>query len=240
MRRTSSASIGMMRHMDPASLIVLALVVFGALQGYRYLRNKKRKEAAISAAAARGYRVVVDRAAVPFSGFDLLRKGDSRHISMRFTRPEDRNTVFEFTYKVRRSDGDGGHRTSTYHHTCAVVTLPFRAPHTTIGREGLFSKLARAVGRRDIEVESERFNKRFKVDSDDERFAVTLLDGAAINWFLDEQGYASTSDYELRDDLMLIEVSGRLDPNAMLDYLEWAVTVPERFPRVLQTLYNKA
>lgn len=207
---------------------------------FQYLRNKRRNEEAIRVAAQRGYTVDVEKRNVPLDGFGLLDNGDSRYTTMRFSRTGSPNSVFQFTYKEQSSNSDGGSSTKTYHHTCAMVTLPFKAPRTTIGREGLFSKLARAVGRRDIEVESERFNKRFKVKGDDERFAVTLLDGEAINWFLREQDFAATADYELLGSWMLVEVSGKLDPNTMIDYLEWAVTVPEHFPTVLQTLYRDA
>lgn len=225
--------------MNPMFLVVLILVVVAATYGAQYLSIKKRKEEARRVASARGYQVDVEKRSVPFHGFGLLDNGDTQHISMRFSKPGTHDTVFQFTYKVQSSDSDGGSRTKTYHHTCAMVTLPFHAPPTTIGREGLFSKLARAVGRRDIEVESDRFNKRFRVKGRDERFAVTLLDGETINWFLREHGFAASADYEMIGGQMLVEVTGKLDPGMMLDYLEWATTIPKHFPTVLQTLYNK-
>lgn len=69
--------------------------------------------------------------------------------------------------------------------TCAHLTTPFSAPLFELGPEGAFAGAVRAVGLRDIEIESPAFNRLFKVRCDDQRFAVTLLDQPMIGWLIE-------------------------------------------------------
>ncbi|MDQ4107653.1 MAG: hypothetical protein M3138_02450 [Actinomycetota bacterium] len=77
--------------------------------------------------------------------------------------------------------------------------MPDWWPNLSIVPEGFGSRLARSVGRRladaltfrDIEFESEAFNRRFTVKGPDERFATAFCDARMMDWLLRHgEGYA--------------------------------------------------
>lgn len=211
--------------------VLIGLVVLAVWWAQRQATAKKVAEA-LAVAARYGFEVDVSARSKPYQPFDLFDVGRSQQVSFRFWRPGRQDSVFEYRYTT----GSGKNK-HTHHHTCALVELPFDAPHTKIGPEGFWSGIGRAVGIRDIEVETPAFNDRFKVDSDDERFAVTMLDGRAIDWFLRADGVNGVR-FELWDRWMLC-ITGRMDLDRALGFHDWSVAIPPHLPDVLVSLYPR-
>ena len=92
------------------------------------------------------------------------------------------------------------------------------------------------VGIRDIEVESPEFNDRYRVTSDDERFAITLLDHRMIGWMLGGGSGAGAVRFELLGPQLLC-ISDELDIEQMPGLLGWTAQIRQYLPAVLTELY---
>ena len=216
-----------------ASLLVPWLVIGGIVAavvvGIRRARAARIAKAR-AMAAQYGFEVDVDSKGPPGQPFDLFERGHSRKVSFQFWRPGRHDSVFSYEYTT-----GSGKNSTTHRHTCALVALPFVAPHTKIGPEGFWSGIGKKLGIRDIEVESPTFNERYRVNGDDERFAVTMLDGRAIDWFLRDEGGRSMR-YEFWGPWLLC-VADRMDLERYFGYHDWAAGIPEHLPDVLPSLY---
>ena len=89
---------------------------------------------------------------------------------------------------------------------------------------------------RDIEFESEAFNKRFNVRSPDKKFASDFLDARMIEWLMQHgDGYA----FEVVGDEILCSCK-RIGPLEMVPLLGTAKGFRDQVPRVVSELYPKA
>lgn len=75
--------------------------------------------------------------------------------------------------------------------------------------------------------------------SDDERFAVTLLDQQMLAWLLSHESGRGVARFELWGPWLLC-ISDRLDLEMMFGYLDWAQGVRSHMPLVLPSLYPVA
>lgn len=87
--------------------------------------------------------------------------------------------VVEHSY----SRGSGKSR-RTYNHTMVATQVPAGWATTTITRRSLWNKLAALVGRKDMQLDNEAFNKAFHVTTDDENFALVFLTPELQEWLL--------------------------------------------------------
>lgn len=215
---------------------LISMVVFGgavALLVYLLVRTRReaaRKRAwAITLATQYGFRIDTDEKGPPPQRFDLFGDGHSKKVTNQIWRDGSPDSVFDYTFTTGSGDSQSTHR-----RTCALIALPFDAPHTKIATEGFFSTLGRRIGIRDIETESVRFNEIYRVNGDDERFAITLLDSHAIDWLLSRTPRGVT--FELWGP-WLLGVSSRIPTDAQFGFLDWAKSVPGEFPAVMSSLY---
>ena len=66
--------------------------------------------------------------------------------------------------------------TTTHNFGVVVLQLPGALPHLEVTHEGIFGgAVANALGFRDIQFESEQFNRAFRVKADDERFGHAVV-----------------------------------------------------------------
>lgn len=211
--------------------IAVVLVAVGAFLGYRqYKRKQHARWRAV--AAEHGLHVDVSTKQPPPVDVDLFGEGRGKKVTAQMWRPGEDDSVFQYQYTT----GSGEHST-THRRSVALVAVPFRAPHLVISSEGIWSKLMRAVGVRDIEVESPEFNERFRVRCDDERFAITLLDPAMIAWMLSPASGGGTVTFEFRHGWMVC-FCDQLDVESLPGLLVWAQSARDRLPTVLGELYR--
>ena len=211
---------------------IMALIVGGVVYGVvRYLEHQKERMRTVAAAA--GLQVDVHTKQPPALGFDLFDRGSSRKVRSQMWRAGEADSVFQYQY----TEGSGDNST-TYRFTVALIHLPFRAPHLTIATENWWSRLKKAVGSRDIEVESPAFNERYLVRCADERFAIALLDPPMIAWMLSPYSGGGVVTFEFRDDWMLCHCK-QLDLEDVPAMLTWSKSVVEQLPVVLSDLYGR-
>ncbi len=109
--------------------------------------------------------------------------------------------AFRWWYEQRRHDQQHSHRYRTRRTTVAIARLPAAVPTPVrIGPESVLGRLGVTRGGR--QLESSEFNRRFRVECPDDRFAVLLLDADLQATLLD--AYQGRS-VELIGDLVVLE-----------------------------------
>jgi hypothetical protein len=164
----------------PAGMILfVALVVFAiAAATWQYQRNKARREKLQRYARASGwtYRPEDDSQwqrwqRSPFDqGFDRR----ARNVMSGRYRNHDM-CAFDYSYKTRTTDSKGNTQTHTHRYRVASLALPTYLPYLHVGPENVLTRLGNMVGMHDIELESEDFNRRFRVQANDPKFAYDVL-----------------------------------------------------------------
>jgi hypothetical protein len=94
-------------------------------------------------------------------------------------------TAFDYSYETYTTDSKGNRTTSTHRFGVYAVALPAYLPTLQVTREGAFRRLAGAMGlMRDIELESEDFNRAFSVRAADPKFASDVLSPRTMEFLL--------------------------------------------------------
>jgi len=83
--------------------------------------------------------------------------------------------AFDYSFETHSTDSKGNTTTTTHRYAVASFQLPTALPRLQVTPEGLFGRIGNALGLDDIELESEDFNRRFRVHSDDRKFACDVL-----------------------------------------------------------------
>jgi hypothetical protein len=116
-----------------------------------------------------------------------------------------------------------------------LTQIDARCPSLQISEENVFTRLADALTFRDIEFESEEFDRQFTVKGSDERFATAFCDARMMRWLLRHvDGYA----FEVVGDRLLCWCR-RVPPAGMIQLLGTAKTFREQIPAVVSSLYPR-
>lgn len=224
--------------MEIGIFVLFGLVAAGAAYLAYYLRKKRREEL-----AAMAFQLGLDFSADdPFGclsyPFALLTKGDGRGTEnvMWGAWREMPVRGFDYWYYEESTDSKGN-RTKTYHrYSCAVTEIDAACSHLMIDRENLFTSLADRLGLRDIEFESEDFNRRFNVKSEDPKFANDIIDARMIRWLLQTDG---AFRFEVCG-RWLLAYSKKRRPQELVPLFGTLQQLREHVPRVVYELYPVA
>jgi hypothetical protein len=229
--------------MGAAFFLILALgigvLVVGGIAAYR---ARQRRIAELAALALRlNLRYTSDDPgnvlALPFALFD---RGDGRSVADFLVGDHDGCPVQLFDYEYydesESTDAQGMHQTSrSYSHlTCGLLTLPIAAPHLTISRENVLTRLASHLGLHDVELESNEFNRTFRVHCEDQRFAFSLIDGQMMEWML--HAAVATIAIEVNGPFVLLAIH-RVPPDERTLLLEWFDQLRGHIPHVVFASY---
>lgn len=218
--------------MDGVVLVILAAVIVVGLIAWAMHAYRQRLEQSLASWLAREPSLSptatpVGLAPAQFAdGFHGCPRGDRRY-GLRWgvegplhARVGGRATtvpcaVFEWWWEERRQHNDGKGNTTTSYVTrrvpVAAARLPAAVPdHVHIGPETVFGRLG--VSRGDHQLESDAFNRRFRVLAQDRMLTVQLLDAGLQELLLARYGGRTV---ELLGDLLV--VAG--DPDARDDSL---------------------
>ena len=200
--------------MEGQILFILAAIVLVAVLAYfAWQAEKKRREALAAFARRHGLSFDPDADSSHderYAQFELFRRGHSRvarntmagEVEL-FARP-CRLCCGDFRYKV--TSGSGKHRrTTTHDFSYLIVHPPWRTPPLLIRPEGLFDKIAGALGFDDIDFESAEFSRKFFVKSPDKRFAYDVLHPRMMEFLLDEK----PSLLDIEDGALCLSDGGR-------------------------------
>lgn len=83
--------------------------------------------------------------------------------------------AFDYSYKTDSTDSDGKTSTTTHSYAIYALGMPCGLPELHLRPEGVFSRIGKALGMDDIELESEEFNRRYRVRCPDPKLATDVL-----------------------------------------------------------------
>jgi Protein of unknown function (DUF3137) len=196
-------------------LLIVGVPVAGYLAYRSWQQEQKRRELLMTWATNSGFTYAAeddswcDRwRAAPFGEGDH-RKAANVITGTLSSRPF---AAFDYSYQTHSSDGRGGTSTTTHRYVVTSLQLPTFLPQLQVTPENLVTRLGNALGLDDIELESEDFNRRFRVHARDRKFACDvltprtmqmLLSRPALSWRIDGTDMVAWQD-------------GRLSPASVL------------------------
>ncbi|UCE48608.1 MAG: hypothetical protein JSW47_00360 [Phycisphaerales bacterium] len=214
------------------------LIVIGILMAigvFIYISSRQRPGAMASVAARLGLsfdpgknRQIAQR----YSFLEKLRKGSAYNV---MSKGYAYNTIsgsfrgydvtaFDYHYETGEETEYGLDDFSLF-----TLHLPAVFPELLIGPEGVFSKIAQAVGYDDIDFESHEFSRKFFVRSGDKKFAYDVCNARMIEYLLANRDFS----IEIEDDVLAIWFRHRLAPESIEPNLNRLITVRSLMPDYL-------
>lgn len=83
--------------------------------------------------------------------------------------------ALDYEYKTDSTDSEGRTTTTTHHYAVFALGMPCRLPELSVTPEGVLGRLGTALGMQDIELESEAFNRAYRVRCPDRKLATDVL-----------------------------------------------------------------
>ncbi|MHC4227788.1 MAG: hypothetical protein ACYSW0_10215 [Planctomycetota bacterium] len=133
-------------------------------------------------------------------------------------------TVFDYHYQT-----GSGKDTHHYNFSFFILHLPAAFPELVIGPEGIFSKIAQAVGYDDIDFESHEFSSKFCVRSANKKFAYDVCNSRMIEYLLANRDFS----IEIEDSVLAISFNRQLKPELIKPNIERLMTVRSLMPDYL-------
>lgn len=185
--------------------LVIVLIVVGVIQ------NKKRREALTAFAGARGWTMRdSDPSLVGRFGGHPFDTGDSRRATNCLYGSHDGRHVVAFDYQYETTSGTGeDRRTTTHRYSVVAMSLGTVMPRLAVSPEGPVGRFFGRLTNKDIELESEDFNRAFTVTADDRRFASDVLHPQMMQTLLQWPGLG----WRFEGDSMLVIRSGGHQPS---------------------------
>jgi hypothetical protein len=156
----------------------LAVAGLGGLAGAAYGIERYRRVRFVAEAAGRGWTYTARDRELPYRWnswpFGMGRMRRARHV-LRGSLNGRSCIAFEYTFRHRVPGGPGGPGEAVSTWTVAAVALPVRMPRIAVTHAGPISRVTAALGRQGVQFESEDFNRRFRVRTDDPRTASDVL-----------------------------------------------------------------
>lgn len=208
---------------------VLAVMSLAGFTWLGIVKAKQRRELLVQFAASQGWTWTerddswaarfVDR---PFGQGDNRK---ARNVLQGICRGRPM-VAFDYSYETHSTDSKGNRTTSTHRFSFCALELPFWVPRTELVPEGPFGRIGTALGMKDLELESEDFNRRYRVRTDNPKFAYDVLPPRTMEGLLTRPALRirlSGTDAVSWDD-------GRHDPAALLARLDALTAVIDGIP----------
>ncbi len=223
--------------MEPLLFLLAAIAIAGGLYWSWSRKKKRRQDLSEFALRHRLSYSPDDVHGLLIHPFELFKLGDGRGIEDTiWGRWKDLDVVAaDYWYYTETTDSKGHTSRSYHHHSVAVVEVAADLPHLVLKREGVLSRIADHLGFRDIEFESDEFNRRFQVRCDDRAFAFKLIDVRMMQWLTSLEAPLC---FEVRGD-RLLAYSHRLRPHELVVLLGGAKFFIDRIPRLVWNEYGR-
>jgi len=222
-----------------ASFVVLGLLIAGAVAWWQWQAKRKRHDAFVTLATQFGLEHATED---PFGllgePFALFSKGDGRGIDHVVWGEWQQMPLRAFDYwYYEESTDSNGHRSKSYSRFSGVIT-PIEAACSalSITPENVLTRLKDALTFRDIDFESEEFNRAFEVRCNDKKFAHTLIDARMVAWLL---ASGREHSFEIVGNRVLC-YRKRVDPMAYVHLFGTTRGFREAIPAVVFNLYPRS
>jgi hypothetical protein len=219
-------------------IFLLILAVIGVAAAYGFHRKQKRREAlALFALHHRFEFARSDPFGLVGYPFRLMTLGDGRGCENVMWGTWQDLTVKEadYWYYTESSDSDGRTSRSYHHFSIVIADIESILPHVVVGRESALSRFADHLGFRDIEFESEQFNRAFQVKGADREFAYRLIDARMMRWLLASDGRFG---FEVLGNAVLVHGPPR-EPTELIPLLGTAKGFRDHIPRLVWSEYGE-
>ncbi len=216
----------MVRWLIPA---VVAAVLSGLWWGRRGSVDRQRRLMLLCRRAGLEFAPLdlsPDTAWLPFPMFGHPRHGTENVV---WERGKDVR-AFDFWY---HDTGDERALGSRRRFTCAVVPLGFTCPRLRVAPRDVVDDIAGVLGGREVLLELEEFDRRFRMESEDARFAVAFLDQRMMEALL---GLPGDVRVDVNEDVLLLWAP-LLSAEQVLLLFDEAVAIQRRIPRVATSLF---
>ena len=221
--------------MEPQILIFIGFIILVGVFAYvAHLQAKRRREAFERLAMELGFSFFPDKDSHFAKRYGFLDHMDDGHRRYAYNRLSgeiegQKINLFDYHYETYSRDSKG--RRTTHHHYFSIFTLslPQRFPELNIEREGFFSKIGQALGFDDIDFESVEFSKRYKVKSDDKKFAYDFCNAQMIDYLLRQRDLI----VEVDNNTLALTFKGKLAIELIRPNLERLLKIRSLMPNYL-------
>jgi hypothetical protein len=218
--------------LEDIGLVVIAASAVAGWAAWWFLSRlaERRRRAALAAyAASRGWSFVAeDDAWAAMADGEPFGDGHDRQARyiMRGRYDSLRSVVFDYRWTTGVGKHETQHRAGVY-----ALTVPVALPRVHIRPERMTDMAARLFGGQDIDLESEDFNRAFRVRADDARFAYDLLNPRTMEILLSVQGLV----VQVSDRWVIATSEGGLDLEPVDYVLALLAGMVERLPDFVWT-----
>ena len=211
-------------------VLFVVFFIFVVVVGFvAYFAGQQRIHDIATFATAHGLTVIGNDWDLGDCGFSLFRAGNRRywHNVLRGQWNGLPVTYCDYSYVV--SDGKNQ---STISFSNVIATLPVSMPQVTVASRSAIGALAeKSIGAPGIRFESIDFNDRFDVQSDDDAFAVELIDAQMIVTLL---GLDRGSHVVFGPEYLMVDAH-RLQVAEIGALFDAAALIVERIPALVRT-----
>jgi hypothetical protein len=168
-------------------VLVALLIIAGAIYSAIAARKRREELSALAARLGLSFDPSEDYGLAERFGFlDKLAQGDNRYAAnvLSGTYRQNEVLVFDYHYETHTTDSKGHRQTHHHYFSFFILLLPLCFPELKIAREGLFSKIAQALGYDDIDFESAEFSRTFCVRCKDRKFAYDVCNAQMMEYLL--------------------------------------------------------
>jgi hypothetical protein len=215
------------------AILVSAVAIAGLVVLLAVWLRARRVQAMRTFAAAHGLSYMGKTWVLGDCDFSLFRKGYRRSWSNVLSGTWNGVTLvyadYEFTERSGRSS-------QTYVYSTVVTDLGCVLPEVEVTARSVIGELAEQLGVHGLEFESEEFNRRFVVHSDDQRFAFELVDARMIEVLL---GGPHDLHVHFGPNRMIVW-GPRRSPTDLQPILDAAAALDQRVPVVVRHDYGVA
>ena len=211
-------------------LLVAGVILLVALVGFlAWQAEKRRRERLLAFAARHGWSYLArdDSLLGRWRGapFGSGSEPKCRHV-LRGEYGGRPSTVFQFEYVTYSTDSQGRRQRHVHRYMITALGLPRVLPWVQVTRERLLHKIGHAFGFDDIELESEEFNRRYRVTAADRKLASDVLHPRMMELLL----HADGPPWRLENGALLCWTNGRLDLAQVEPMLDFARSVVDSIP----------
>ena len=154
------------------------VAIFGLGAWWSWSQAKKRRELLQGFAASQGWHWVErdDSWSMRFQGTPFGEGDNRKAVNILEGVFRDRPMVaFDYSYETHSTDSQGHSSTTTHSFAICSLAMPASLPEFDLTPEGMLGRVGTMLGMQDIELESEDFNRRFRVKCQDPKLAYDLL-----------------------------------------------------------------
>ncbi|MET1040918.1 MAG: DUF3137 domain-containing protein [Acidimicrobiales bacterium] len=173
-------------------LMLVGFVAFGVMTTVAFKRKADRNGDLQKLAAANGFVYTEEdwfaSTRVPFQIFRLGNRSMVENMIVGQSADGAPVRLFDLTTWDEKQTEDGTQESHYRYMTCCLTETGHAFPHLVVQPDTVATRLLEKVGMPSIDLESEAFNRRFMVTSEDERFARMFLDPQMMELLLSTDG----------------------------------------------------